>query len=112
MRILNPATNAPLATVKHDTAATVRNKYRAARAAQGKWAQLPCEQRIDVIRRFRDRIVARREDLARTLTSEVGKPLTQARNELSMPLPFLPRKSCLRTLPRDSKRRFHTNRSA
>jgi len=83
MRILNPATNAPLATVKHDTAATVRNKYRAARAAQGKWAQLPCEQRIDVIRRFRDRIVARREDLARTLTSEVGKPLTQARNELN-----------------------------
>src|SRR6478609_2835809 len=83
MRILNPATNAPIATVKHDTAATVRNKYRAARAAQGKWAQLPCEQRIDVIRRFRDRIVARREDLARTLTSEVGKPLTQARNELN-----------------------------
>src|SRR3954451_23740768 len=83
MRILNPATNAPIATVKHDTAATVRNKYRAARAAQGKWAPLPCEQRIDVIRRFRDRIVARREDLARTLTSEVGKPLTQARNELN-----------------------------
>jgi acyl-CoA reductase-like NAD-dependent aldehyde dehydrogenase len=80
---LNPATNAPIATVRHDTAATVRNKYRAARAAQGKWAQLQCEQRIDVIRRFRDRIVARREDLARTLTSEVGKRSRKRVNELN-----------------------------
>ena len=38
-------------------------------------------------RRFRERIVAMHETLARMLTSEVGKPITQSRNELNGLLP-------------------------
>ncbi len=43
---------------------------------------MPIRKRIETIARFRERIVALEETLARTLTHEVGKPIRQSRNEL------------------------------
>jgi acyl-CoA reductase-like NAD-dependent aldehyde dehydrogenase len=83
MKIVNPATGATLADVPADNRAVVRRKYREARAAQPRWAAVPLRQRIAAIARFRDRIVAMHETLARTLTHEVGKPIRQSRNELN-----------------------------
>jgi acyl-CoA reductase-like NAD-dependent aldehyde dehydrogenase len=54
-----------------------------ARAAQPAWAATPVRERLAAIARFRDALAAQREDLARTLTREMGKPITQARNELA-----------------------------
>jgi acyl-CoA reductase-like NAD-dependent aldehyde dehydrogenase len=82
MKIVNPATGATLADVPADNRTAVRRKYREARAAQPRWAAVPLKQRIAAIARFRDRIVAMHETLARTLTHEVGKPIRQSRNEL------------------------------
>ena len=83
MKVLNPATNAVIAEVAEDGAATVRAKYLRARAAQPGWAATPVKKRLDAIRGFRDRITAMHETLARTLTQEVGKPIKQSRNELN-----------------------------
>jgi acyl-CoA reductase-like NAD-dependent aldehyde dehydrogenase len=44
---------------------------------------VPLRKRLDAIARFRERIVAMQETLARTLTKEVGKPIRQSRNELN-----------------------------
>jgi acyl-CoA reductase-like NAD-dependent aldehyde dehydrogenase len=82
MKIVNPATGATLADVPADNRAAVRRKYREAHAAQPRWAAVPLKHRIAAIARFRDRIVAMHETLARTLTHEVGKPIRQSRNEL------------------------------
>ena len=41
LKILNPATGALVAKVPTDTAATVKEKYQKARAAQSAWALLP-----------------------------------------------------------------------
>jgi acyl-CoA reductase-like NAD-dependent aldehyde dehydrogenase len=41
------------------------------------------KQRLDVMRKFRDRITDMHETLAQTLTREVGKPIKQSRNELN-----------------------------
>jgi acyl-CoA reductase-like NAD-dependent aldehyde dehydrogenase len=83
MRILNPATGALLADVPEDGAFAVRRKYERARAAQPGWAATPIAKRIAAIRAFRDRVGAKHETLARTLTQEVGKPIRQSRNELN-----------------------------
>jgi acyl-CoA reductase-like NAD-dependent aldehyde dehydrogenase len=82
VRILNPATGALLADVPEDGAFAVRRKYQRARAAQPAWAAKPIGKRVAAIRAFRDRLAAKHEMLARTLTLETGKPIRQSRNEL------------------------------
>jgi len=82
VKISNPATGAVVAEVAEDASAAVRAKYLRARAAQPAWAATPIGERLDVLRAFRERIVAMRDTLARTLTQEVGKPIKQSRNEL------------------------------
>jgi acyl-CoA reductase-like NAD-dependent aldehyde dehydrogenase len=65
----------------------VAAKAAAARAAQAGWAATPIGERLDAIRRFRALVVAELESLARTLTDEVGKPISKSRNELNGLLP-------------------------
>jgi acyl-CoA reductase-like NAD-dependent aldehyde dehydrogenase len=83
LRVTNPAHGGSIAELASDTPQTVAAKYRAVRAAQPSWAQRPLEQRLACIRRFRDGIVGHLEKLAAILTSEVGKPIRQSRNELN-----------------------------
>jgi acyl-CoA reductase-like NAD-dependent aldehyde dehydrogenase len=83
LKILNPATNAIVKELREDSAAAIRAKYLRARGAQPAWAATPIRKRIDAIRAFRDRITTKHEELAQTLTQEVGKPIRQSRNELN-----------------------------
>src|SRR5688572_1165216 len=89
LAITNPATGKRVTTIPCDDVMSVREKYRSARVAQRTWAALPLKRRLDAIKSFRTAIVAHTEDLARTLTTETGKPITQARNELKGLLPRL-----------------------
>ena len=82
MKIVNPWNGAKIADVPTDDARSVAAKYRQARAAQPRWAAVPIRRRLEAIARFRERVVALEETLARTLTQEVGKPIRQSRNEL------------------------------
>ena len=82
MKVTNPATGAVIRELADDSPAEVARKHERARRAQPAWAARPYEERAAAIRRFRDLLVERRDDLARTLTSEMGKPITQSRNEL------------------------------
>ena len=83
MKIVNPATGAAIADIPEDGAFAVRKKYDRARAAQPAWAATPVRKRLDAIRAFRDGVTARHATLAQTLTKEVGKPITQSKNELN-----------------------------
>src|SRR5687767_14468946 len=87
--IVNPATGKQIALLPADDATSVRTKYTAARAAQPAWAALPLRSRLKTIAAFRSAIVEHTEELARTLTSEVGKPISQSRSELKGLLPRL-----------------------
>jgi acyl-CoA reductase-like NAD-dependent aldehyde dehydrogenase len=89
LSIRNPATGKVAATLPADDAISVRAKYRAARAAQPGWAGWPLRNRLEVMAAFRARIERERDALARTLTIETGKPITQARSELNGLLPRL-----------------------
>ena len=82
MNVVNPATGKVIGEVGEDTPATIAAKFAAARAAQVAWAAVPLEERIGAVRRFRNRLIGQKEDLARTLTAEVGKPIRQSWAEL------------------------------
>jgi acyl-CoA reductase-like NAD-dependent aldehyde dehydrogenase len=83
MKVVNPATEELLHELEEDNAASVALKAAAARRAQRGWAQTPLPDRLEVVRRFGSLLSERKETLARTLTSEMGKPIRQSRNELT-----------------------------
>jgi acyl-CoA reductase-like NAD-dependent aldehyde dehydrogenase len=82
LKITNPANGRPVATLPADDLASVKAKVAAARAAQPAWAKVPLKKRLEAIARFRAAIIAQTEELAAILTTEMGKPITQSRNEL------------------------------
>jgi len=83
LKIVNPANGRVIAELPKDTAESVAAKYRAARAEQPKWSATPLATRLAAIHRFREEVVRETERLAAILTSEVGKPIRQSRNELN-----------------------------
>jgi acyl-CoA reductase-like NAD-dependent aldehyde dehydrogenase len=82
MKIVNPATTKVIADLPEDTAASVNDRFIRARRAQPAWAQTSLADRLGVVGRFKELLASRRDELALTLTREMGKPITQARNEL------------------------------
>jgi acyl-CoA reductase-like NAD-dependent aldehyde dehydrogenase len=83
LTIANPANGRILAEMPDHDAAQVAAACARARAAQPRWAAEPLTARIEVIRRFRGELVREIERLAALLTSEVGKPIRQSRNEIN-----------------------------
>ena len=82
MKVTNPATGKVIGEVAEDTPETIAAKYAAARDAQPRWAAAALPERIAALRRFRDGLALRKEELARVLTAEVGKPIRQSWAEL------------------------------
>ena len=82
MQIINPATEEVIKEIPEDILASVEQKFELLKEAQKSWARIPLKQRIDAIARFNDLLATRKDELARTLTMEMGKPLQQSYNEL------------------------------
>ena len=89
LKVVNPATGEVAATLPSDDAKSVKAKYQQARAAQPAWARVPLKKRLAAIAKFRELVIAETETLAKVLTTEVGKPISQSRNELKGLLPRL-----------------------
>jgi succinate-semialdehyde dehydrogenase/glutarate-semialdehyde dehydrogenase len=80
--VVNPATGRTVDTVPAATKDDVDRAVAAARAAQKEWAKLPLHARGAVLKRFVDLALAHKEELARLLSMETGKPIVEARNEI------------------------------
>ena len=89
LHIHDPASGERIATLAADAAASVAAKAAAARAALPAWRALALADKLAMLARFRAAVAAERDTLATTLTREVGKPITQSRNELDGLLPRL-----------------------
>ena len=83
MDIINPATEAVITTVQADTAASAQEKYERARQSQPAWYQIPLAERIAMMAEFSQLLKDQADELAKTLTQEMGKPLNQSHNELN-----------------------------
>jgi len=83
MQIINPATEALLRELPEDTESTVLQKCATLKAGQVAWARTSLVDRVAIIRRFSELLQESIGPLAAVLTAEVGKPLSQAQNEIN-----------------------------
>ncbi len=83
MQIINPATEEVIQEVVEDTPETIQEKYQLVKQGQKQWAAVSLDKRISAIEKFHSLLDERKDELAETLTREVGKPLQQSYNELN-----------------------------
>lgn len=83
MKVINPATEEVLAELSEDNATSVAAKFNSLKEAQPGWFKTGLPARISIIQRFSELLENHLEQLASILSSEVGKPLQQARNEIN-----------------------------
>ncbi|MGP3984736.1 aldehyde dehydrogenase family protein [Streptomyces sp. KR80] len=75
IEVVNPADEQVVGTVPAGTAEDVDAAVRAARAAFPAWAATPPAERAARIAALRDALAARRDEIAETVTAELGSPL-------------------------------------
>ncbi|MFN4135549.1 MAG: aldehyde dehydrogenase family protein [Novosphingobium sp.] len=83
MDVINPATGEPFCTVPRASAAQADAAIAAAKSAVSGWSALPWAERQAKLVELADAIAARRDEIARALTMEQGKPLAEAMGELA-----------------------------
>lgn len=83
MDVINPATGKAFATSPVADHAIAETAIAAAKKAFPAWAALSFAERAKLLSTFADAIDARREEFARLVTQEVGKPLIEAGFEVA-----------------------------
>ena len=87
--VTNPATGAVIGHVPSLSRAEIAEAVAAAHAAQAGWRARTAKDRAAVLRRLFDLMLENREDLARIMTAEQGKPLAEARGEILYAASFI-----------------------
>ncbi|HEY1574559.1 MAG TPA: aldehyde dehydrogenase family protein [Pseudonocardiaceae bacterium] len=77
--VVNPATERTIASVPAGTPADVDAAVSAATAALPAWSATSVDERAKVVRRIAEGIVARTEEIAATITAEMGSPIMFSR---------------------------------
>ncbi|WP_053845582.1 NADP-dependent succinate-semialdehyde dehydrogenase [Paracidovorax avenae] len=87
--VTNPATGATVARVPRMGAAEARRAIEAANRAWGPWRRRTAKERATILRRWNDLMLANADDLAAIMTAEQGKPLAEARGEVTYAASFI-----------------------
>jgi succinate-semialdehyde dehydrogenase/glutarate-semialdehyde dehydrogenase len=88
-KVHNPADGELLATVPDAGTAEARRAVEAAHRAFPGWRARTAEDRGRIMRRWFELMMTHQEDLARLMTSEQGKPLTESRGEIAYAASFI-----------------------
>jgi succinylglutamic semialdehyde dehydrogenase len=80
---IDPSTGAQTWSSNESTAEDVRAAVQAASDKFESWALSSLDERIAICTRFRDLLKENAEDLAQTIAQEVGKPVWEARTEVT-----------------------------
>jgi len=83
MNIINPASEEIIATIQEDDKAFLALKFERLQKSAKQWAAVPIQTRAEILEKFVSLLKENIEELAAILTSEMGKPLQQSRNEIN-----------------------------
>jgi succinate-semialdehyde dehydrogenase/glutarate-semialdehyde dehydrogenase len=89
MAVTNPATGETLGTVPKMGTAETRRAIDAAAAALPAWRRKTAKERSAILRRWFELIMANQDDLAVIMTAEQGKPLAEAKGEITYAASFI-----------------------
>lgn len=84
IEIVNPATEQAFARVSMIDSEHIQMALDAAEAAFADWRGRTAKERGTLLHRVADKLKERREEIARTITLENGKPLAQSKGEVDM----------------------------
>ncbi|UCD68721.1 MAG: NADP-dependent succinate-semialdehyde dehydrogenase [Betaproteobacteria bacterium] len=89
VKVVNPADGAVVGTIPKMGQAEASRAIDAARAALAVWrAKLP-KERANILRKWFELVMANQDDLALIMTTEQGKPLTEAKGEIAYAASFI-----------------------
>ncbi|NQW75312.1 MAG: aldehyde dehydrogenase family protein [Cytophagales bacterium] len=83
MNIINPATEEIITTIQEDDKAFLALKFERLQKSAKQWSAVPIQKRAEILEKFVSLLKENMEELAAILTSEMGKPLQQSRNEIN-----------------------------
>jgi glyceraldehyde-3-phosphate dehydrogenase (NADP+) len=81
MDVINPFNNQTVAKVCRATSEHAELALSAATGARATMAALPSYRKAEILRKVSEKISARREEIARNITLENGKPINESRSE-------------------------------
>ncbi len=87
--VINPADGIKIGTVPDVGVTETRRAIEAAHVAFNVWRKKTAKERAQILRQWFDLILQNREDLARIMTLEQGKPITESRNEINYGAAFI-----------------------
>ena len=87
--VTNPATGQTIAEVQDLGVKETRAAIEAANAAWGPWRKKLAKERSAILRRWFNLMMENQDDLALLMTSEQGKPLTEAKGEVAYAASFV-----------------------
>ena len=87
--VTNPANGEQLGSVPKMGADETREAIEAANRALPAWRALTAKERANILRRWFDLMMENQDDLARLMTLEQGKPLAEAKGEISYAASFI-----------------------
>lgn len=87
--VTNPANGQKLGSVPKMGAVETREAIEAANRALPAWRALTAKERANILRRWFDLMMANQDDLATLMTLEQGKPLAEAKGEISYAASFI-----------------------
>src|SRR5262245_25969900 len=85
----NPATGETIGTVPRLGRPETRQAIEAAERAFPAWRRKTAKERAAIMRRWFELMMANQEDLAKLMTTEQGKPLTESKGEVAYAASFL-----------------------
>ncbi|HAL5253449.1 TPA: aldehyde dehydrogenase family protein [Salmonella enterica] len=87
--VSNPANGKPLGNVPKMGAEETRDAINAANRALPAWRALTAKERANILRRWFNLMMEHQDDLAHLMTLEQGKPLAEAKGEISYAASFI-----------------------
>ncbi len=89
INVTNPADGSVIGTIPKMGAAETRRGIEAAHAALPAWRAKLAKERANILRKWFELMIANTDDLALIMTSEQGKPLTEAKGEIAYAASFI-----------------------
>src|SRR5262245_15065216 len=86
--VINPADQSTVAAVANGAAPEIQRSVQAAHAAFREWSTLASKDRGRILLAIQELMEARRDDLARLVTLENGKPFEEAKKEVQFSLGY------------------------
>lgn len=87
--VTNPATNKVISRVAYGSAEETKSAVKAARDAFPGWAALTAKERAGYLISLYELMMKEKEDLAKLITLEMGKPIKEAMGEIDLAAEYL-----------------------